>query len=537
MWKKKQDVPEEGGLRVPDSAQFSYSEDGSGEIRVDSIRKKARHQILFTAILIIALFASMTAYFCRYSIMNRRELFDNDYNSRDSLLEAHNLRGSIFAAGGETLAYSDEDNNRYYPYHNEFCHAIGYSVLGGSGIEEYMKYELLHSDIPFRSKLEWDSTESLYPGNDVYTTLDVKMQEIVCSALNDLVPEYRSAVLVTEPSTGRILAMVSRPDFDPEAVEGMWEYLRTDQSGNAPLVNRVTQGLYPPGSTFKIVDAVELLQEDPGAFNSFSFNCEDGTFSIGEDSIHCFDFEHHNQQNLEQAFAHSCNSAFASIVTQDLDQDRFRKTLRRLLFDTDLPYDLPCSRSRSQLLEDSNISTHNLMQVAIGQGTTEVSPLHMNMITMAVANRGVLMRPYMVDSVCTAEGDKLEQYSSRQAATLMDADTADQVRKLMKGVTRVTYNAETGSDVWGTASEFNGTWSYTAYGKTGTAEFGLVSDDEREDDEYSHAWFTGFSVDSDNGEDGDPDLCITVLIENGGVGSDRAVPVAKRILDNWYGEY
>ena len=163
-----------------------------------------------------------------------------------------------------------------------------------------------------------------------------------------------------------------------------------------------------------------------------------------------------------------------------------------------------------------------------------MTPLHMNMITMAVANRGELMRPYLVDSVNTAEGKLLQQYSGKSEGNLLDEETADYVRRLMRGVTRVTENAEDGSSVWGTASEFNGTQTYTAFGKTGTAEFGEKEDDE---EDQSHAWFTGFAVSADKGEEGDPDLCITVLIENGGVGSDRAVPVAKDILDRWYGEY
>ena len=259
----------------------------------------------------------------------------------------------------------------------------------------------------------------------------------------------------------------------------------------------------------------------------------DGIYENGEESIHCFQneygaYEVHHQQNLAQAFAHSCNSAFAKIVTEDLDEDRFRKTLERMYFDKPLPYDLPCAESSSQLLEDRDISVHNLMQVAIGQGTTQVSPLHMNMITMAVANGGVLMRPYMVDHVSTAEGDLLQQYNPRQAGTLMDGETAYMVRQLMRAVTEVAYDEETGMDVWGTASEFNDTQNYIAFGKTGTAEFG--------DDEDSHAWFTGFTVDAEDSEDGDPQLCITVLIENGGVGSDKAVPIAKQILDRWYGQ-
>ena len=529
MWKKKQQLPEEGGIRIPDSDTRGYIADSGNEVIVESGKKKARRQIVFTAVVFVLLFAVMTVYFCSYAIINRRWLFDNDYNSRDALLEDHNLRGEIRASDGETLAYSDEDNTRYYPYEEEFCHVVGYSILGGSGIEEYMKYELLHSDIPFESKLDCDRNEQKYPGNDVNTTLSVRMQDIVYSELGD----YRGAVIVTEPSTGKILAMVSKPDYDPNTLASIWESLRTDDSGSAQLLNRATQGLYPPGSTFKIVDSIEFLQEDPSNFNTFSYNCQDGIYQNGNDSIHCFDYEHHYQQNLEQAFAHSCNSAFAKIVTEEIDQDRFRKTLKRLMFDKDLPYDLPCSVSHSQLLEKGEISTHNLMQVAIGQGRTEVSPLHMNMITMAVANRGVLMRPYLVDSVCTAEGTILRQYNATEEGTLLDEETADYVRRLMRGVTRVTYNSDDGSSVWGTASEFEGTQTYTAFGKTGTAEY---MEEDEEEEEGSHAWFTGFAVGAEKGENGDPDLCITVLIENGGVGSDRAVPIAKRILDRWYGE-
>lgn len=529
MWRKKQDPPEEGGVRIPEGGYTRQDIDAagarSGEVHVQSVRSKARRQIVFTAVLFVLLFAGMAAYFCSYALANRRMLFDNDYNDRDSLLEEHNRRGRILASDGEVLAESDEYNNRYYPFGKQFCHVVGYSILGGSGIDEYMKYELLHSDIPFASKLECDRNEELYPGNDVYTTLDVDMQGYAYEAIG----ENRGVVIVSKPSTGEILAMVSKPDYDPNEIAYLWDSFRNDESGDAPLLNRASQGLYPPGSTFKIVDAIELLQEEPSAVYRFSFDCVDGTYEKGEESIHCFDYEHHHQQTLAQAFAHSCNSAFAKIVTEDLDTERFRKTIRRLLFDQPLPYDLPSSESRSQLLEARDITTHNLMQVAIGQGTTEVSPLHMNMITMAVANDGVLMRPYLIDHVSTAQDVLMTQYAPAEAGTLMDQNIASLVRDLMSGVTRVTYDEETGQSVWGTASEFDGTQSYTACGKTGTAEFG--------DEEDSHAWFTGFAVPAGEDVGSEGTVCITVLIENGGVGADKAVPVAKRVLDSWFGEW
>ena len=198
------------------------------------------------------------------------------------------------------------------------------------------------------------------------------------------------------------------------------------------------------------------------------------------------------------------------------------------MFNEELPYSLPCTDSSSQLLAEEDISEKELLQVAIGQGSTLVSPLHMNMITMAVANDGVLMRPYMVDSLKTGTGEIIHQYTPRREKTLIDQTIARQVRTLMRGVTNVLPSDRTGENVWGTANEFNGTSTYMAYGKTGTAEFG--------DEDDSHAWFTGFTVADDDREDGPADLCITVVIENGGVGSDKAVPVAKEILDRWYGE-
>ena len=265
----------------------------------------------------------------------------------------------------------------------------------------------------------------------------------------------------------------------------------------------------------------------------YFFDCQTGTFGEGDVSIHCFDYEHHHEQNLKEAFAHSCNSAFASIVSEDLDLDRFRSTLKRMMFNEPLPYSLPYSESSSQLLvteaNNEEISQKELLQVAIGQGSTLVSPLHMNMITMAVANKGVLMRPYMIESLVAGDGNILHEYSPQKEKTLMDEDVAAKVRTLMRGVTNVLPSDRTGENVWGTANEFNGTANYMAYGKTGTAEFG--------DEDDSHAWFTGFTVTDDDREDGPADLCITVVIENGGVGSDKAVPVAKEIMDRWYGEY
>ncbi len=505
MLKKKAQDPVESGVRVPDTSNTGRNDAQTGEVHVESFRTRARHQIQFTAVAFILLFAIMSVSFCRYAVVNKRELFGNGYNKRFQLLEKRNRRGSVISGDGETLAYSDDNNDRYYPFGEDFCHTVGFYINGGGGIEKFFEYEMLSSDISFKSRIKYDEEFSLYPGNDVYLTLNTKLQQYACEALRG--GDYRGAVVITEPSTGKILAMVSSPGIDVDVLSDIGKH-------------------YAEGENCVPIHSIVRVDErNAEALDTFSYNCEDGTYTFNDESIHCFDYQHHGEQDLAAAFANSCNSAFAELVTQKLDENRFRSTLKKLMFDKSLPYGMPYSESHSQLLEEGEISTHNLMQVAIGQGTTGVSPLHMNMITMAVANDGVLMRPYMVDSVRTAEDQVLKNYSPRQAATLFDGSVAKNLRSLMWGVTHI--DSENG--IYGTASEFNYSQNYIAFGKTGTAEFG--------DGEDSHGWFTGFTVDAEEGREGKPDLCITVLVENSGAGSDKAVPIARQILDRWYEEY
>ena len=255
--------------------------------KLEKERKAARSHIIFFAILFAVLFGWMCFYFTQTAIEDRVELFDNDYNHRDELLATRNRRGGIYASDSETLLAStrtdvDEEGNvvqiRSYPFGSMYAHVVGYAQLGGSGLEEHFKYELLHSDLPLSEKVRYDNQEEpedkLYPGNNLITTLDPDIQEACYEAMGN----YEGAVIVTEVKTGRILAMVSKPDYDPNTIEQDWDWLRTNGSGDSQLLNRVSQGLYPPGSTFKIVDSIEFLQEDPSNFYDFSYNCEDGIY-------------------------------------------------------------------------------------------------------------------------------------------------------------------------------------------------------------------------------------------------------------------
>ena len=315
---------------------------------------------------------------------------------------------------------------------------------------------------------------------------------------------YEGAVIVTEPSTGRILAMVSKPDYDPNTIEQEWENLLSDNESGT-LLNRVTQGLYPPGSTFKIVDCIDILQEDPDIVEDYSFTCT-GVFESGGESIHCYEYEKHGEIDLKESFAESCNSSFANIGVNLISTDSMSATLKRLLFNQKLPYEMPYVRSSINMPD--TLSTEGIMQMSIGQGTTSMTPLHLNMITSAVANSGVLMKPHLADELRDANGRTLKTYVPEEYGALMSASVAETISEFMRSVV---------TD--GTAMSLKGR-DYEAAGKTGSAKF--------DNNKSSHAWFTGFAPYDD------PKICVTVLIEGKGMGSSYAVPVAGRIFDAYF---
>ena len=455
----------------------------------------------------ILLFTAMSIYICTYTYDHQDELFENDYNHREEKLLSQNLRGMIYSADGkvlaQTVAYEDGTEERDYPYANLFSHIIGYDTMGRSGVEALENRTLVESGLSIQEKTSYDDKGRKYPGNNVYTTLDTGLQEAASQALGI----YKGAIVVTEVSTGKILACVSKPDFDPNTIEEEWTSL-TEDNESGKLVNRATQGKYPPGSTFKILDSIEYLQEHDGSCSGYSYNCS-GSFSRDGAAIHCFHNEVHGSVDFASSFAHSCNCSFANIGT-GLDRSSFAQTLKSLYFNTQLPFELSSSVSNASL--SSSSTTDDVVQLSIGQGTTVMSPLHLNMITGMIANHGEMMKPYVVDRVTTASGTVLSSASPTSLGQLISEEVSDQMITLMRGVI-------TG----GTASKLKSA-SYEAAGKTGSAEF-------EEGTSNSHAWFTGFAPASD------PEICVTVVIEGAGSGGDYAVPMAKRVLDAYFEAY
>lgn len=467
-------------------------------------RKKKNREIMLVTWGFTVLFLVMTGYIAYYSVTHQQELINNSYNGRQKMLLAQNQRGKIFSADGEILAQTvtDEEGNekRQYPYNNLFSHAVGYAVNGRMGVEAQANYYLINSNAPLSEKASLDMRNEKYPGDDVYTTLNVKLQQVASTALG----VYDGAIIVTEPKTGKILAMVSKPDFDPEQIESMWDDLIADEESSI-LLNRVTQGLYPPGSTFKIITALEYIRENPDTYQSYQYQCG-GAITKGEERIQCYHGSVHGSVDFTRSFAKSCNTSFANIGLS-LDREAFADTLNSLLFGQELPVSFPYGTSRVDVTEST--SEADMMQVSIGQGTTSITPLQLNMVTCAIANEGNLMKPYCVDYVQNSVGSKIKEFSPSSYGRLMSQEEAEILKTLMEDVVEE-----------GTATRLKGL-SYTAAGKTGSAEFGTVKGD-------SHAWFTGFAPVED------PQICVTIIIEGAGAGGDYAVPIAKRLFDAYF---
>ncbi|WP_026509261.1 MULTISPECIES: peptidoglycan D,D-transpeptidase FtsI family protein [unclassified Butyrivibrio] len=462
------------------------------------------YPIIFIGIAFLLLFISMVSYICIYAIKNERVMFDNSYNAHQQLLKTQNTRGTIYSNDGQILAKTVTDANgnetREYPFGKVFSHVVGFSVNGRSGIENLANYYLINSNATLKSKAEAKENELKFPGDNVYTTLDVDLQETAFEALS----AHKGAIIVTDVKTGKVLALVSKPDFDPATILNDWEDITSDEN-NTQLLNRVSQGLYPPGSTFKILTSLEYYKEFGEDYLDYRYNCN-GKFVSGNDTIKCFHGESHGALDFQTSFAKSCNSSYANIALQ-LDRAKFGKTLDELMFNADLPWDMNYSSSTATC--DENLSDGDTMQLGIGQGATTVTPLHMNLITMAIANDGLLMKPYFLEKVVTEDGKVLENFKPSEYKTLMTKDESYFLKNMMEKVVTV-----------GTASRLKGL-SYSAAGKTGSAEFKDSTSD-------SHAWFTGYAPAED------PQIAVTIIVENAGSGGEYAVPIAKRVFDCYF---
>lgn len=443
----------------------------------------------------IVLYIVLAIWLLKTIVLDSMTIGTNAYNPRLSALESRYIRGSILDRDEQYMAQQvqneDGSYSRMYPYGSALGLVTGYSSQSKSGLELEMNSYLLSAGSVEDLFNYWILDQTI-PGCDVVTTIDADISQYAYERLGN----YNGAVIITEADSGKVLALVSKPAYDPNDVIANWDSYAEDE--NNPFFNRATQGQYPPGSTFKIITSLawyRSVEYDP----DFIYTCN-GVEYFNGNSLPCFGGNVHGTIGLSDAFAYSCNTFFGTLGNM-IGAQQMMRTMDSLGFGNKIDFQLPTSISEYGL--DLSSDAEELAATAIGQGKTVVTPLFMNQITATIANEGKVYDAYLVDRVVNAEGEIKKQFLPDSPSQLMTAEEASFLKELMAGVTS-----------YGTASNLSGV-GVPVYGKTGTAENATGVD---------HSWFTGFA----EPEEGSP-IVITVLVEQAG-GQVYASSIAADIL-------
>ena len=479
-------------------------------------RLRINRYIFFTCMVTFCFFGFLIAYLVKFTVVDSPGLIVNPYNKRNSQLDSRNIRGSISSADGMILAYTDvdEDGNetRVYEKGELFSHVLGYcsDQHGKSGLEAACNFSLLTSHQSIVSQIKNDLKGRKNNGDSVVTTLDYRLQSAAYQALEDYVGDSgKGTIVAIEPKTGKVRAMVSMPDFDPNEIDDYWDsFHEEDRKGDAsPLMNRAISGLYPPGSTYKVLTALEYMDENPVTYQDFSYNCK-GETVVNSVRIHCYKETEHGKESLAEAFANSCNTAFVTLAAH-FNKAKFAALNKRFLFNTKIDFDLSVSKSLFHL--NAKSADSELPQTVIGQGDTLMTPFHNALIMCAVANDGILMKPHLVDHIVTYGDDENQRTVSSEKIKASGRLAPEASAKVLQKMLRKVVKEGTGTCL--------DTDEYEVAGKTGSAENAK---------DNAHSWFVGYS----GGQD--PDLVVCVLIENVGSGSAYAAPAAKEVFDCYY---
>lgn len=465
--------------------------------------KTKSNNIMKTAYIFFALFLLLMVYFTSFLLFTAKDVVNNPYNKRQEAFAEKVVRGKIYSNSYELLAQTvvDESGNetRVYPFDNLFAQTVGYNSNGKLGLELQYNYNLLSSDANGFEKIINEFKAEKNIGNNIITTLDVDAQKSASDALGN----NSGAVIVLEPETGKILAMVSKPDFNPNQINEIYDELIANEEETS-LNNRATMGLYTPGSTFKIFTLLEFIRENKDTYENYTYQCT-GSITTDGITVSCFNNTVHGNENLLSSFANSCNSSFINLGLT-LDKTNFASNCNKLLFNSELPLDFSYRKSEFNL--DANTTNFMTAQTVMGQGETRVTPIHMAMMISAIANQGVLMQPYMVEYIENYQGTVIEKIQPQKYGKLIKSSEAEILKNYMREVV-----------INGTASELNSNL-YTAYGKTGTAQ---IDSGGKE-----NSWFVGFAE-----KDGKK-IAVAIVFEEVNPGQKYGVNAAKQIFDEYF---
>lgn len=447
------------------------------------------------------IFVLLVLYLTYFQIIKADTIADNEYNKRLWVDENKVRRGTIYDRDMVPVVKTDRDSNgnnyRVFEYGPEYAHITGYNskMYGTSGLEKTKSKELLNiSKDTALSDLK-NLVNATDQGNDIVLTVNTELQKKAYALLEG----KQGAIVLMNPHSGEIYAMASRPSFDPNQISADWETLISDKE-NSPLINRATQGMYTPGSVFKLVTASAILEYPDKVEQEVQDNT--GKVTFNNYTIRNARGSIYGATDLEKALVHSSNVYF-SVNGVKLGQEILEEISKRYLVGEKIPFDIATGKGVNGFTKtksDADIAT-----TSFGQGETLISPLNMAMIMSTVANDGVMMQPYLVDRIVSKDGDVLSEMKGKELRKILSKDHAEQL---------MTYLAATARE-----NDDLGYYQTSVAGKSGTAEI--------KDKTSTHAWYTA-AAPAENARF----VVVVILENNGGYGGREAGPLAGEMLNS-----
>lgn len=457
---------------------------------------KENKRVLMLLVLFLISFIGLIVYISYFQVFLAEGIKNNSYNKRLWINEENVLRGSIVDREGRILVYSekkDNTNNRFYKYGSLYSHTIGYSYreYGKAGLE--LEYNNVLLDINENAAI--NEFKNIVAPSTIGNTLKLTLDHGVQTKAKELLKGRKGAIVAMNPQNGEVYAMVSLPDFDTSNLREVWKDISEDP--DSPLLNRATQGLYTPGSVFKIITTVAALETMD--LNK-EYDCS-GTTTIDGYMFKDYQGKAHGHLDVKEALVKSCNTYFTE-KSLAIGKTNMQRVSENFLFNNKINFDLPVKTSQSPYKE--NLGKTDIAAGAIGQGKVLSTPLNMALVASAIANNGEIVKPILVKEIISKDGKVLKTNKTQTLSIATNSLIANEVKDMMVEVVR------SGTGTNGSIKNVK------VAGKTGTAENPSGN---------SHAWFVGFAP-ADN-----PKIVVAVVLEEeGSSGGKSAAPIARDLI-------
>lgn len=461
--------------------------------------RKTNRRIIIVLSGFLILFLLLILYMTYFQQVKAKELASSEYNQRNWIDENAVARGTIYDRDRKEVVVTKKDgegnNYRYFNYGIAYGNLTGYSsrAYGTAGLEKSYGKTLLNINEKTPLSDLRDLVVSTDEGNDLILTTNSRLQEKAYTLLEG----HKGSIVVMNPRTGEIYAMSSRPSFDPNYITENWDALVNDD--NSPLINRGSQGQYVPGSVFKVVTSAAILNNKE-SLDSLEYNDETGKINIGGYTSSNVQGEILGQTDLTKALVRSSNVYFA-YFSDLLGKDKLLETSQKFYIGKSFDFDLPLTAG----IDGFNVAKDKaaLGTASFGQGDTLVTPLHMAMSLAAIANDGVMVKPYLVASVLNPEGEEIRTTETEELSRVTNEENASEIL----------------SDLRETANNYKrmGLGGVSLFAKSGTAEI--------RNKESTHSWMVA-GAPYEN-----PKFVVSVILEDDNTsGQVTAGPIANEIL-------